>query len=355
MTNTERLPKLDILRAFSALLVILYHQGVPGVSASLGVLTFFVLSGFLITHLLVLETRRQGTINLRSFYRRRALRLFPAFYVYWFIAVVDTALKHRPVWATAVCSFLYVNNYYQGLHGYPHSLLAHTWSLGVEEQFYLVWPGLFLLFHQRLDKLRRILLFLIPSLWAYRTILYFHGVSDPYLYTSLETRIDGILVGCLVALMWQTDLGVRLRKRFCRTSYLLITFSLLGLSQATESRYGLAYRDVFGFALNPLLLAVMIVQFVDWGKAAWMDSPPFAYLGRISYSTYLYQEMVLPVVGHLHLPMAAAALTCCVSTWLVASVSYALVERPFLRIKQRADPLCVEATRLRKDGLPAGT
>jgi peptidoglycan/LPS O-acetylase OafA/YrhL len=341
MTETKRLPKLDILRAVSALLVILYHAGVPGVSASLGVLAFFVISGFLITHLLVLEVEQKGMFNVRGFYKRRALRLFPAFYAYWALAVADSVWKHRDIWKTAVCSFLYVNNYYQGLHGYPYSLLAHTWSLGVEEQFYLLWPGVFLLFHKRLGSLRTALLGMIPALWVYRTALHFKGVSDSYIYTSLETRLDGILVGCFFALIWRTGVGREMRAKFCRAPYLVVTVCLLALSQWIESRYGAGYRDIVGFAVNPVILAVLIVQLVDWRYSAWMDAAPFAYLGRISYSTYLYQEMVLPAVGHLKLPVAAFAITSCVTVWAVASLSYAFIEKPFLNMKGRLDPLRV--------------
>lgn len=246
----------------------------------------------------------------------------------------------------AFCSFFYVNNYYQGLHGYPYSLLGHTWSLGVEEQFYLLWPGVFLLFHKRPRQLKSLLLAVIPLLWVYRSILYFRGVQDSYIYTAFETRLDGILVGCLFALAWRTNLAQHLRRRFCRLPYLALTFGLLLLSQFLESRYGVAYRDIFSFSLNPIIIAVLIVQLIDSNRMMWMDSRPLAYLGRISYSTYLYQEIVLPAVGHLKLHTAASAVVSCISVWIVASFSYEFIEKPFLRLKRHEEPVPVQPAEL---------
>jgi peptidoglycan/LPS O-acetylase OafA/YrhL len=119
---------------------------VPGINGGTGVLVFFVLSGFLITWLLLKEEERFGTISLKLFYLRRTLRIFPAFYVYWILLVGSVLIVGRRVLiAQAVCSLLYVNNYYQAIFGDPNTGLSHTWSLGIEEQFYLLWPVTFLL------------------------------------------------------------------------------------------------------------------------------------------------------------------------------------------------------------------
>ena len=339
----KKLPKIDFLRALSAALVILYHAGVPGTSASFGVLTFFVISGFLITWLMLGEKEATGTVSLKQFYFRRSLRIFPAFYVYAALAITDMVLRHRVVWSSVACSLLYVGNYYQGLHNYPYSLLGHTWSLGVEEQFYLLWPAAFLLLSARMRRGVVALALLIPCIWMYRDLLVLSGVRDSYIYTALETRIDAILVGALMAMLWTHWGQARMMRWIVRPGLLPCTVALLMVSQAFEFRWSTPYRDFVGFALNPILLAVLIVQLIEWKGGRWMDSAPFRYLGRISYSTYLYQEIVLPAVGHLHLPTPAFAIVSCCSVWAIASLSYQFVEKPFLKLKRHHEPVRVES------------
>src|SRR4051794_35358050 len=113
--DARHIPKLDALRAISALLVMLYHFGLP-VPAGFGVTCFFVISGFLITKLLLDEHARTGSVSLRAFYIRRAFRIFPAFYVYWLLATAWLVYRDRILWGQAASSFFYVCNYYQGLH-----------------------------------------------------------------------------------------------------------------------------------------------------------------------------------------------------------------------------------------------
>jgi len=113
------------MRALAALMVVFYHCGTPYVSGGTGVLVFFVLSGFLITWLLLKERERTGTVSLRDFYIRRSLRIFPAFYCYAAIVLVlMLALRRQVMWPQAVASLLYFNNYYQAFHGHLTSGLA---------------------------------------------------------------------------------------------------------------------------------------------------------------------------------------------------------------------------------------
>jgi peptidoglycan/LPS O-acetylase OafA/YrhL len=348
----SRIPKLDFLRAVSAGIVVFYHSGYQAIPAGFGVLTFFVISGFLITHLLLREKEATGTISTGNFYIRRALRIFPPFYVYWIVAVIALNLRYANIiWPQAISSLLYVGNYYQGLHNYPSSPFSHTWSLGVEEQFYLLWPFAFILLRNRLTTLVRGLLVLIPALWIYRAVLHFRGVSDAYIYTSLETRIDAILVGCLFAILIHLGMAPRLMRFVSRARLLPFTVTALLLSIFVGGRYGNAYRDVVGFSIDPLLVMLLILQLVDWKKSGdWMDSRPITYLGGISYSTYLYQQLVIPAVA-LVLPFAPRplfALACLAGTWAVASVSYYLVEKPSFRLRHRFTAPSVQADRERK-------
>jgi peptidoglycan/LPS O-acetylase OafA/YrhL len=347
----SRIPRLDFLRALSALIVVLYHSGYEAVDAGFGVLTFFVISGFLITHLLIREKEATGTISFRNFYIRRSLRIFPPFYVYWIIAIAALLLRHaKIIWPQAICSLLYVNNYYQGLHNYPSSPFSHTWSLGVEEQFYLLWPAAFVLFRNRLGALARGLLFLIPALWIYRSFLYFHGVSDPYIYTSFETRIDAILVGCLVAIALHLGLAQRLLMELRRPRYLPFTIAALLLSILGGGPLGNGYRDIVGFAINPILVILLILQLIETSSADWMENRIIVYLGGISYSTYLYQQLVIPAVApKLHAyPKPLVSLICLIGTWIIAGISFELVEKPFLHLKERFTARSVRADREKK-------
>ncbi len=333
-----QIPKLAFMRAFSAVIVIIFHTGYYGVPAGFGVLTFFVISGFLITHLLIQESELTGNISIRNFYVRRALRILPAFYVYWLVVVVGSTIFHdRIIWGQAICSLFYVSNYYQGLHNYPIGFLAHTWSLSVEEQFYLIWPGVVLLFLGRLRKLGSVLLIVIPAIWVIRAVMHLAGAPDAYIYTSFETNVDAILVGSWFAISLHTGLASRFVAEVSRARYLVPTLALLWASIVTNNAHGSAYRDIVGHAVDPVLLGMLIMQLISLRGAKWMDSRPINYLGKISYSTYLYQQMVHPTFLHYMLWLhrdRRIFLNIGVS-WAVASVSYELVEKPFLRLKHR--------------------
>ena len=345
----SRIPRLDFLRAVSAAIVIIYHTGYSTVPADFGVLTFFVISGFLITHLLLREREKTGTISFRNFYVRRALRIFPPFYVFWVVAVAASTLRHheRIIWPEAISALFYVNNYYHGLHNYPHTIFSHTWSLGVEEQFYLLWPAAFLLFHNRLGRLARALFLLIPALWLYRAAIHIKGISDSYIDNSFETRVDAILVGCLFAILLHLDLAPRLMARLSSPRYLPLTLGLLLLSILGGAPFGAAYRDIVGHAIDPILVALLILQLISTRSADWMDARPIVYLGSISYSTYLYQQLVIPVVGYGlgFAPKPIIALACIVVAWIVAALSHQFVEKPFLRMKAQFTARPISADR----------
>jgi peptidoglycan/LPS O-acetylase OafA/YrhL len=339
--TTQKLPKLDFLRAVSVLFVILFHAGVPGIPGRFGVVVFFVISGFLITHLLLAENQNTGSVSLKNFYVRRSLRIFPAFYVYWLIAVADLIYRHRVVWAQVVCAFFYVNNYYQGLHHYPYSLLSHTWSLGIEEQFYLLWPGLFFIFRKSLKKLLLLLLIVIPCIWVYRAVAQFSGVEEAYIYTALEMRIDALLVGCTLSIVLFTGVAASFIAEVRRTRWLPVVLGLLILSLFLSSHFDIWYRNAIGYTVDPVLLALLIVQLIHTRQAVWMDSAPLSYLGRISYSTYLYQQMVIPALVK-RLPSSISVVGCVIATWILASISYELIEKPFLKLKRRFEAVRVE-------------
>jgi peptidoglycan/LPS O-acetylase OafA/YrhL len=338
----KQLPALDGVRAIAAFLVVFYHGGLMQVPGGLGVLAFFVLSGFLITWLLLLEQERYGSISLRAFYARRSLRIFPAFYVYWLIVVLRTAYTGNIVWPQAVASFFYVNNYYQATQGDPNTGLSHTWSLGVEEQFYLLWPVTFI-YLQRFTRIQvvRILSAGIVLLWVYRWGLIAIGVDQGYIYEAFDTRADHLLTGCWLAFVLRSGALPALWKTLCSSVLWSIgAVALLVLSTILENQHGAIYRDAVGFVVSPVLVGLLIPQLIHfsggriWG---WLDWAPIRYLGRISYSVYLYQQLTPNMIEKLLPPLSPIAMTAtnAILATMAASVSYFAVERPFLRLKDR--------------------
>jgi peptidoglycan/LPS O-acetylase OafA/YrhL len=340
--SCRKIPSLDGLRAIAVFLVICYHYGLPS-PAGLGVLMFFVLSGFLITWLLLKENDSHGCVSLRRFYARRTLRIFPAFYCYWFFIVAIWILIGRAIeWPQAIASLFYVSNYYQAIFGDPNTGLSHAWSLGIEEQFYLMWPAIFVRLRSSPKQLMRFLSGTIVVVWIHRFLLqYVFGAPQGYIYEAFDTRADHLLIGCLLAVALRTGVLGGLWRFLCRSAWpSVLTVLLLVLSTILYFRFGHAYRNVWAFIFDPVLTALLIPQLIAHRSTLiwrWLGWRWVVYLGVISYPLYLYHQIGESVgrrvaalaPGDLELVMVVAA------TVMLASCSYYLVERPFLRLKSR--------------------
>jgi peptidoglycan/LPS O-acetylase OafA/YrhL len=340
------IPSLDGIRAIAVFLVILFHIGlarqssfVPG---PLGVLAFFVLSGFLITWLLLKEDDRYGSISLKGFYRRRALRIFPAFYVFWVIAVGLGFLSHGRVLygSQAVFSFFYVSNYFLALSHSAHTYMVHTWSLSAEEQFYLLWPLCFLLFSKKRKSLMIAVGAMILTIWVHRAHIWTSTHGTDYINYAFDTRADALLVGCMLALALKAGSAKRLFEKLCSAVWSPAVTGLLIGGSAYLSQLSLSYRLVGGLAIDPLLVAILICQVIVHGTAApwsWLNSEPVKYLGRISYPLYLYHLLAIHFalrIRHINTPLFA--MVCIVLVVLMASCSYQFVEKPFLALKRKS-------------------
>jgi len=343
-----QIPALNGIRAIAVFLVIFYHYGLrlPGgfnVPGAHGVLIFFVLSGFLITWLLLKENEKYGRISLKGFYRRRVLRIFPAFYFYWMLLVAILLLGHHEiVWLHTISSFLYLSNYYQAIFGDPNNGFSHTWSLAIEEQFYLFWPFLFATFRRDLKKMTVFLVGLIGSVWIYRCILYFvFHVNHNYFYAAFDTRLDSLMVGCLLAVLLKRGVLVGFWETVCR-GYAppVLTILLFWTSVFAGPVLIPRYRDFIGLAIEPVLIAVIIVQAIALSPTSlfkWLEWSWVRFLGQISYSLYLYQQLTLQSVhkrlgGQPELVQLSAAVAV---TILAACFSFYVIERPFLKLKDK--------------------
>ncbi len=342
------LPALDGIRALSVFIVILSHsvigQGAPG---DLGVTAFFVLSGFLITWLLIREFTRDGSISFKGFYMRRTLRIMPAFYGFMLFSVaVDLYLGVRWSSGLLLSGLTYTINYYNAFQGHPTTSLAHAWSLAVEEQFYLIWPIAFLALWRR--GLRTALITLgvvigIVVLW--RSYLYLGvGVPASYVYNAFDTRADALALGCLVGLSFQTQIFRNIQAYLSRSAALpLLTLAALYVSR---QRIGSDYHYSIGFTVDAMLLAVFIVQLLALSSHPawkWLNAKPVRYLGLISYPCYLYHAWGMAVgervVGAG--PEWAVFIAGYVATILFATGSYYIIEKPFLALKSRWSPSAV--------------
>lgn len=339
----RQIPALNGMRAFAVFAVMAYHFGFSNVPGGYGVVAFFVLSGFLITWLLLKEHARAGRISLRHFYIRRSLRIFPAFYAYTFLLVLALFVTGREVpWGHAISALAYVSNYYNAVLGDPNTGFSHTWSLAIEEQFYLIWPAAFLFLVRKPARMAGRLALVIGAVWLYRGFLvYGLGVDQAYLYAAFDTRFDALLVGCTLAVLLH-------QRRAERAFYWLTCHPMLPLL----TMGGVAFlvldlpftiprqRDILGFALAPVLLGIFMVQVIGLQRSrwwSWFEHPIMGFLGRISYPLYLYQQITLhPVRDRLTgLPVSAQFLAACAVTVAVASLSFYLIEQPLLRLKDR--------------------
>ena len=334
---------LDGLRAIAVSLVIANHYGLSWVPGGYGVTLFFVLSGFLITRLLVKEQAATGSISFRRFYLRRALRIFPAFYAYCFLVLALLVVTDRTVlWPHAISALAYVSNYYNAILGDPNTAFSHTWSLAIEEQFYLLWPLALVFLLRAPAAVWRRLLFAIGAIWALRFWLTMGiGVNQGYIYAAFETRADALLVGCLAALATASrPVARKLDAVVGHPATLLLAIAGFVGTAVAEANYGSAFRNTIGFAVLPIFIVgiLMHVTARPQGLLTWaLEYPPLVYVGRISYGMYLYQQIVVYPAHRLtgQLPMWLQVVVVFAIVIGLATGSFFLLERPLLRLKDR--------------------
>ena len=335
-------PALDGLRAVAVMAVIIGHHSYPvsWVPADLGVSAFFVLSGFLITRLLMREEASTGTISLRMFYARRTLRIFPAYYAFLLLSfVLDSIQGSRWSAWLGISALTYTVNYFNAFNRHPSNSISHAWSLGVEEQFYLLWPLGFILLARRGRRALITGVSIVALLAvAWRSHLMLKGADVAYLYNAFDTRFDNLAVGCLLALAADSTLVADGAERLARRAwYPLVTLGLLLGSRWLTPE---AYHYSAGFTINAVLVAVLIAQLLQlyvhplW---SWLEHPVTRYLGAISYPMYLYHQWGDSVGRHTVSGKPAVFAVGLAATIALATGSYFVIERPFQRLRHRFD------------------
>lgn len=324
--NSRRIPGLDGLRGFAALAVVGFHDQVlahPGSSRLLfpgrfAVQIFFVISGILITWLLLQEESRQGAIDRPRFYWRRAFRLLPAL----FALLLWQRATHIPPATRGgmLASAFYFGNYYELIAGSAVlSGLGQMWSLAVEEHFYVFWPQVFATLRNKRTLLRGCLAVIALQLvWRLIAGWYGHFV---YAELATETASSAILAGCATALL--------LRQHPQRLPRILLAPWMAPVSFAAILLLAQLPRNAQLWWAVPLGIPFAIVLVLQAITYQWriLENPVSIFLGRISYSVYLWGMVAIALVERLRfdwgrLPVLAVAV-------LLGSVSYFIVERPF--------------------------
>lgn len=370
------IPELDGLRCYAFLLVLVAHLHLDRFGEFplgwVGVDIFFVLSGFLITRILLESRGSPG--YFRNFYARRFLRVFPLYYgTLIFVFYVWPHLTDDPRAVVPAAQhpyfFLYVHNLFLRLlewaptGGWAHyPYLGHFWSLAIEEQYYLVWP--FLVLWLRPRALRRVLVFILVASPVLRFYLYrddphhalpqsyywfwsrvdptFLGRTNWWIYKNTLTRLDGIALGSLVALVvnqgWLTRAAFRRLAAVLAVVFLpLSTWLIFRHDFFPITQYPPRWLVTSIYPMVALGFAGLIgvlMTHTGGGPLTWLfDNPPVRYVGKISYGLYVFHWptwIALNETFGLHSPWLFAGLT-----FAAAMLSWHLFERPILRLKSR--------------------
>lgn len=363
-------PALDGIRAVAVLAVMAFHfLGAEYFAGGLiGVDVFFVLSGFLITSLLLDEQNRTGAVSLRGFYHRRVLRLFPAMYTLLglvAVAAIFIGAEYPSVWAELGAAALYSYQIFLGLFGFatPDSprVLFHLWSLSVEEWFYFFWPFLLLL-GLRSRARQRTLIAAASAGAGFWVLVRLSGEAvgvnwthdDPFvgtgvtyvgevLYRFSAMRFDQLLVGCLLAVVVRryalvaSEPGAP-RRRWLDAAAALGTLVLVAelLLAGRVGAFDPFGSIGFNLALAGIPFAVLWIHLNPRvGPARWLSLPLAVWIGKRAYGLYLWHEVLNILTPK---PAGKAALlvrlvVLVVASMGVAELSWRFIESPFLRRK----------------------
>jgi peptidoglycan/LPS O-acetylase OafA/YrhL len=333
----RRIASLDGLRGIAILCVMIFHASsrsiLPG--GFIGVDLFFVLSGYLITWLLIREFEATDSISFRAFYWRRTLRLVPALVVLLIVcgalAVIFAGpgkLEHH--FKEIALAATYTMNWARAFNFETAFYLDHTWSLAAEEQFYLAWP-LLILFAMRRGGKRGVAataIAIIVAVCAWRLYLAGNGPMSNRVYYGFDTRADCIMAGCLVAAIPRIAAIER---------YWPVPLSILAFIAATAPPHA-SWMPVVGFPVVWLCACWLLTAALGdniFSKA--LSARPLVYTGKISYGLYLWHWPITMVVLRFLSPEFAipAVIAICFG---VATVSYVVVERYFLALKPKFTP-----------------
>ena len=328
----RRIPSLDGARAVAVTLVfawhLLVHANIPLIwrvdYGNLGVRIFFIISGFLITSLLLAERERHGTINISSFYLRRVFRIFPAYFVFLLVMAIllptGWFVLHK---VDFVPSAAFFSDYET-----PQDALGHTWSLSVEEQFYLLWPGAIVLLGLRRACYACIALLVIAP--TFRMLVDLSLWPEPPM-RGFECVSDALACGSILAVAREQLWSNRLYRGLVSSPYVvLIPLGTLLFMAVVNG--GILYHT-FGISLLNFSLVLLLDRYMRFPDTTWvgrgLNWAPVAWIGTLSYSLYLWQEPMACLTRPL--PVVVEIL----GAFALAIASRYLIELPFLSLRRR--------------------
>ncbi|MEW1982977.1 acyltransferase family protein [Pseudarthrobacter oxydans] len=334
--TASRIRSLDGVRAVAVLVVLAYHAHLPFfVGGYAGVDVFFVLSGYLITTILLRELHQRGTINLWIFYLKRALRLLPALAVVCIAVALAWSLiswvpvRSETLWGVPA-AFLYLSSWTRAFEVNSLGYMGHTWSLSVEEHFYLVWPLLLLALFKFTRNPRHSIIIVAAMAVTYRIaspLMFGHD----RIYNGSDTQAAQLLIGCAVAAVLygsSQKVGVGLGLMSTLTLLAIVAFVPL---HSTAYLYG-------GSLITALAAATLTAHLVTDSEGPLvrlLSLKPFLWVGARSYGIYLWHYPVFGLLSASALPAVAAIGLSVILSFVIPSLSYKYVEQPFLNRKDR--------------------
>ncbi len=336
--------RLDSFRAIAVIMVMLFHAGFYSFQTGwLGVPMFFVLSGFLITRILI--NNKKSDQYFRAFYSRRVLRIFPIYYLVLFFCLA-WGLATKASVSQFGYYFFYLQSFSISSNLQPYfcnTLMGHTWSLSVEELFYLFWPAVIFLISEK--NLARLCVLLSVFSLGYKLMQVYAGTEE-LAFFSLFGNLDALMVGSLLCLYVGSMSHLEFN-RMHRTLLLLLliaTSALLALQYFPIDRTSLFLGRVF-LSVSAIWLSFFVILFLiapkshDHNGNSIFDSSIMKYIGKISYGLYLYHFIIYIFIAsffyhyNIVLDPIVFFLIKISATFLVASVSWHFIEKPLLSLK----------------------
>jgi peptidoglycan/LPS O-acetylase OafA/YrhL len=343
----DRLKGFDGLRALAVLLVLVAHASstwdyvFPQVvlkiigNGGIGVRIFFVISGFLITFLLLKEMKKTGRIDLKSFFIRRSLRIFPAFFTYIFVifclsfsGVINLSNSHIISAATFTWNY---GHLWLPMSSIDQTwFVGHFWTLALEEQYYLVWPALLVLLGIKKSlKMAIIIIALMPLI---RVSSYFiFPENRGQLGMMFHTALDPILIGSIGALLFYNN--ERFPKNIINNIFCAICITFVLFISPSVEPYISGYDPVIGTTLESLSILYVILWLQTNPKSKFtkiLETKWIVFIGSISFSLYLWQQLFLTNLNTSFVGYWPVNIVC---AFIVAILSYFIIERPFLNIR----------------------
>lgn len=347
------MPGLDGLRAIAVIAVIIYHLNPQMLSGGfLGVDTFFVISGFLITSLLIHEYNETGRIDLKNFWIRRFKRLIPAVVFLLMVLVSYMSVFHlerlMAIKSDVIAALVYMSNwwfiiedvsYFEALEAHP---LKHLWSLAIEEQFYIIWPLVLLLMLVLVKRMGRI--WLITFILSVVSLIAMVVISEPLgdnsrVYFGTDTRAHSLLIGVMLAYIFPP---FRLKTQIDRTSSAVLnSIGVISLGVliymftfVSASHYWIYAGGLYLIAAITTLLIAASVHPTTFFATKFLGNPLFVWIGKRSYSLYLWHYPIIVlsntyfIQGQVPIYMVIIQI---ILTLVMAEISYRFIEQPFRR------------------------